>query len=547
MRLKSIELTNFKGTTAKHRLEKMNLIVGLNSAGKTTIASAIRLALAGSLPVIGRAGQSVYKLAGDPDAPGEMAVSAICDDGGLMMRRYRRSDAGAVSIEASVVGDREWPAAMLDFRSFLSLTGRERAVALFAACRSSAQPADWIEQASVLPVPPLSPDRTRPAIAVILAELPPKKDTHEFCESATKTLATILKVAKADAQALSAALKGVLSQEPKGTTRTNEAELQRIKQQLKDADVEFRRLSDVAVKASQQLSNANAANLSAKSRAAEAQQAIAVLRQKIAKAATMAKCPTCGQDCTEYRSRVIKSFETDIAKHEEIIKREVASITSTGALEDAYRSRREEVDTARKRVDELTVAAAQAGATQDARQRWRQACDSAEEAASAKSITVAVCSALVKSLDTWRMEQVDAGVKRLLKVANQFTMGLLLSPLEWNDERAEFGRRATAEDGAKETKAVRAGAWISLDAFGGFEEQLAFAALSVAVSSDAEVKLVIMDELGRLDPMTKLVVWERMKQLIEAKVIDQFIGVDVTGTNLFETADADSWSNVILC
>lgn len=113
---------------------------------------------------------------------------------------------------------------------------------------------------------------------------------------------------------------------------------------------------------------------------------------------------------------------------------------------------------------------------------------------------------------------------KVLNVARHFTDGLLNSPLEFRD--GALGRKVSKADTAAGCEAPE-GAWIPFDAFSGTEELLALAGFSVALTGDAPVKLVILDELGRLDGKRKLDVTLRMLSLTEKGIIDQAVLIDV--------------------
>jgi AAA domain len=70
--------------------------------------------------------------------------------------------------------------------------------------------------------------------------------------------------------------------------------------------------------------------------------------------------------------------------------------------------------------------------------------------------------------------------------------------------------------------------WISYRTFSGTEELLFLCGLSVAFAQESPLKIVVMDELGRLSDATKHKLMIVVYQLIQKETIGQFIGVDVT-------------------
>src|ERR1700677_3520817 len=124
MRIKSISARNFAGSNFDYELGALTYIVGGNGAGKTIITKAIRLALAGYLPPpIGTKG--VYRLAGNPDEPGEMAINLVMDNDRNANWKWTRDAKGKVSAEGGVPPDLLMPPLLLEPRSFFALNGAE--------------------------------------------------------------------------------------------------------------------------------------------------------------------------------------------------------------------------------------------------------------------------------------------------------------------------------------------------------------------------------------------------------------------------------------
>jgi len=132
--------------------------------------------------------------------------------------------------------------------------------------------------------------------------------------------------------------------------------------------------------------------------------------------------------------------------------------------------------------------------------------------------------AVIKIVQEEQEKLVNKAFGTVLKTARHFTDALLNSPLEFVD--GGLGRRVSNQDVQMGCQAP-IGSWISFDAFSGTEELLALAGFGVALSHEAPTKLVILDELGRLDGKRKLDVALRMLSLVESKIIDQSILVDV--------------------
>jgi hypothetical protein len=120
-----------------------------------------------------------------------------------------------------------------------------------------------------------------------------------------------------------------------------------------------------------------------------------------------------------------------------------------------------------------------------------------------------------KSAEKLVLEQQWAAVERavddLMAPARKFTDGILRGKLEFRD--GEIGYQAD-------------GQWITHDTFSGTEEAIAYAGLAVALAQESKLKLVLIDELGIIDPVTRYSILDRMLALVADGTIDQFIGAD---------------------
>lgn len=129
-------------------------------------------------------------------------------------------------------------------------------------------------------------------------------------------------------------------------------------------------------------------------------------------------------------------------------------------------------------------------------------------------------SLLNKALAEFREQAVTSKIGVFLRSVNAVTEGILPSPIEYLG--GEFGRFEGAQ-------------WISLDVFGETYRTLTAAGLCLALAKDAPVKIVIIDELGKLDASNKAKLMARVRELIAAGTIHQFIGIDVEAAWATET------------
>lgn len=97
-----------------------------------------------------------------------------------------------------------------------------------------------------------------------------------------------------------------------------------------------------------------------------------------------------------------------------------------------------------------------------------------------------------------------------LATINDFTADLLKFRVEFED--GEMGYR----DGKR---------WVSHETMSGMEQALVYMGLGVALAAKSKIKIVVMDEMGILDAMHEWKVIERMRALVEAGTISQFVGM----------------------
>lgn len=149
----------------------------------------------------------------------------------------------------------------------------------------------------------------------------------------------------------------------------------------------------------------------------------------------------------------------------------------------------------------LAVAAlSEARSQAEAEEAWQKVKAESEVAGAVKDLILAEKTKMV--------EQVFG---KLLAVANRLCEPILRSPLAYHDGR--LGRW-------EKTK------FVGWKTFSGCEKALAFAAMSIALAVDAPIKIVMLDELGRLgrDNVRQLVLL--VEKLVNEGVLDQFIGID---------------------
>lgn len=108
-----------------------------------------------------------------------------------------------------------------------------------------------------------------------------------------------------------------------------------------------------------------------------------------------------------------------------------------------------------------------------------------------------------------REQMVEAAFGPLLSTANKFVADIIPTPLEYRD--GEIGR-------------FHDGSWIPVWAFGGTFEAVTIAGLQAALGTACGI--VIVDEMARMDGRNAMKFLDNVFSAIEAKRIEQFIGID---------------------
>jgi chromosome segregation ATPase len=129
---------------------------------------------------------------------------------------------------------------------------------------------------------------------------------------------------------------------------------------------------------------------------------------------------------------------------------------------------------------------------------------------------LAVVKKFAETLKDKKEAMICEAFTKLMQVANLFTKSILKSPLVLHQN--VIGRF----EGSK---------FVPHDTFSGTEKALTYIAIATALSSDAPLRLVLLDEIGRLDVANQGAVINRLLNLVNEGVIDQFI---LVGTELHQ-------------
>ena len=102
----------------------------------------------------------------------------------------------------------------------------------------------------------------------------------------------------------------------------------------------------------------------------------------------------------------------------------------------------------------------------------------------------------------------------LLETANRLFGSVLTTLIAYNAEAAEIGT-------------WRGGVWVAHKTFSGNEQLLTYAAIQAALASRCKVRLMLLDELGRIADDKLPQILESVNRALRDGAVDQFFGIDV--------------------
>jgi len=121
---------------------------------------------------------------------------------------------------------------------------------------------------------------------------------------------------------------------------------------------------------------------------------------------------------------------------------------------------------------------------------------------------VAVTKMVIAELERIQSEMVELAFEAILKTVNSVTSPLIPEPIQYRD--GEIGRWVN-------------GTWVKHESFSAAEKSLTYAGVSLALSKDSPIKIILLDTFESVNPPGPVV--DRMRQLVECGVIDQFVAV----------------------
>jgi DNA repair exonuclease SbcCD ATPase subunit len=202
------------------------------------------------------------------------------------------------------------------------------------------------------------------------------------------------------------------------------------------------------------------------------------------------------------------------AEREQLTKR-LAELGDRGTIETKLQELKEkqvqiskQIDFLSTRINELDkIKRARIEAQQDAKRRAQAILQRKES-----EIEVEVLKAVVKALESFQVKMVEDAFASIIDRANVIASPVLKAPLCYQD--GELGMRVDDH-------------FISHESFSGLERAMCYLGISFALCDDAPIKIMLLDELGRLDHEHLQILLRHMVALVQDGTISQFVGAGI--------------------
>lgn len=564
--MKTIGLLNLKGITGSFDLSPITVISGNNSTGKTAILNAVTLALIGYIPGVGKKPSSTFTLAsGD-----RMAVVA---DGATFAWEMKRAQATFKAPD----GWEPAPETMLDLSGLFALTKEQRMMAILKAC---SLPPELTAKALVKNIQAICPSYEMPAITGSILDditalttsgktlLSRLKKTAEEYEGASARHAEELTKMQSEPDSLEPEITRVseaigaarqkqraaelgLDERKRIIARAEAITIPSLEKLTEEEDALRKELSTIP-----ETPEVNEAEfIRARDVASRAESAAAakgaVLKQQIETLTGKEECPTCGHsigpiaiqkmkdqrealrdewrkakadldDADQKLKQARNSTQLLIAKRRDIEKRLstiAAQKASIPQLEESRKALMASLDAIPLPADAVAFKAEAEAQVEllnalQQRQRYHVAFLKLSEAAEAAAKARKDCELRQDAVKLALAEIVSFREKLLQNVASTLlsTANRIIAPV--------LGKELKFEDGDFTLgNAV-------LVTLSGSEQMVVYAGLQVALNAAYSPRIVIMDELGRIDADRKRKLLSTINEVIQAGLIDQFIAAD---------------------
>lgn len=527
MRINRIGLTNWKGRTAAYTLGQVTVIRGPNASGKTAIRDAIMFALTGSLP-IGKLPGTLWQFAGNGDRPGAASVSLNMTGDRRVGIELVRDHKGKTSIVGGCPADIAVPRFLANPLAYFGLTESERMSALYDAAGGDKSKvlSDLVATLNTIEASPLQHRNSAVDNCREIAEA-----TMATAGSAAEGLSNIItrykdeeKRAKQDADAGTAIV--LRHREVAGRKPSVPEPKQACIEELR---VSLRGLAVDSSAARTTLANRERCKLAFSA----AVDAVTEVEYNLSQLDDITECPHCGSTDKGWVERLRAGLLTNLNQR----RQDQAKLEKDLAdAAEAARIASEELTAAENRAsaqrDELSQKIASAQMEINEWRMYRNALETVNKTEAKivqHTVAAEVFKLAAKLTEAVRVRAIDETVDALLEVANRITSPILNSPMRIAG--GKLGRLVSDKDVAAGCNAD-IGSWIGHEVWSGTEQLVGYAGLAIALSARAGFRIVILDELGRMDPTKRAMLITLVTELVRDGIIDQFVGIEAGGSSL---------------
>jgi DNA repair exonuclease SbcCD ATPase subunit len=520
MHISKLSTSPFKGRSISLALKRMNLITGDNLAGKTSVPDAVKVGTLGYVPKVGKTERATFELSSDPN---QLNVQIEFSNGSANYAVLTKDKDGQVS--RSLNFSVRTPAVMMDFSDYLRRTEQDK-MAYVLGC---VQPELIKHRDKDL----LAELRKIEALPVAVAA-PIIKATLKFVEDKVRERAGANLTVPEWMNMMIGAFKRK-KREANETAKDKAASLNTLAQQAREEQPALIGPSKEELMQAHRRAERLRADFAAKPKSLDgdlvrqvaarddARSRLAIARGHLeefaAEERSMRKCkacPTCQSKGKAWlaswtRWNRIRVKETSVLVNELRIKAETGEVRAKQLQAEAGRfdALERDIDAAQASLNLLSERAEAANTVRRSSQGLRGQL----EAESVAAITEGdVLDKFVEAFADAQQRLLDGTFGSLLATAKEFTAAFFRAPLEYRGGDLGYQRDGT---------------WVSWRTFSGAEELFAFAGFSIALCQRAPFRLVVLDEFGRLTAKMKVKMVQVLGGLIERKVIDQVIVIDV--------------------
>jgi hypothetical protein len=540
MKLKSTNLVAFKGTSVTQQWAPLSVLVGNNFTHKSSRTEGYTLSVAGYLPGVEKLPAKIHeRLASAP----LMSVQTDFDDGKFIRREYTKAADGSVARNYSARGlVKGWAVdpVLIDANEFLGLSSDGRVKFLFQHLTMTGEvvtPATLFEQLGKTDIA-----NSEEAAQLISALDESITTDHEQAVTAglspqlwlERLVADITGKKNEAVKTLGILQKGALVE------NLNRVEMvvmnpTAIKKALEDAKTDLKAKQEALTAAKVARAGAQPALSEAEERRnvnmaenslGAANRILEAARAELMGVQTLECCDRCGAKNKGWRAKIEKAAQVDVGDAEKEVAAATDVVNKCGKalqakqamIEQAKNLQFTELDAAVKNAVDALMASESAHATAEENNRKLETQQQEEHRRKQQARNAVVASTkaeVFKAFAVIAQDSLDGMVANsitpFLDKVNELCAGILLAPIGY--QGGELGM-------------VKPAGFIGWRSFSGAERSLFLCGVQIALATEGALRVAVLDELGRLDSEHKVMVTNRLADLLLADKLDNAIVID---------------------